>query len=62
MQNQGHSNAPLGYTNIGNFRFELSPKMCTLVLWTFYREIFSINIKGKDTPIQAMNAYGGVDF
>ena len=62
MQNQEHSNVSIGFTNIGNFRFELSPKMCALVLWTFYREIFSLNIKVKGTPVQAMNAYGGVDF
>lgn len=55
MQNQKHSNAPLGYIIIVNFRFESSPKMCALVLWTFCREIFSINLK-------AMNAYSGVDF
>jgi len=48
--------------NIGNFRFELSPNFCAFVLWNFCREIFSRNIKGKGTPVQAMNAYVGVDF
>ena len=64
VQNKEHSNAPLGYTNFGNFQFGLSPKMCAFVLRTFCHEIFSINkcITGKGTPVQAMNAYGGVDF
>jgi hypothetical protein len=55
-------NVPLRYTNSGNFRFELSPKLCGLVLWTFCRDIFSINTKGKGTLVQAKNAYAGVDF
>jgi len=40
----------------------LSPNLCGFVLWTFCREIFNTNIKGKGTPVQAMNAYVVVDF